>query len=545
MPIAVTLPPMVLLWPFIVAVVVYLWLRWGVWDAGTASPVSAAKHAKWVGVLGWMASSLQGAANAGTIAGEFPYNSSDTPGEIAALLSWPVLGCLLIHAIGQISYPGHKGTRRRASLSVRRLRDFAPRKLAWVTIGIFVSSASFIAWVAGLPAFPAVERLQTADGYPTRMGQPGRISGVELAACLGGALLVLAVGTVLALLLITRRRQLEGLTDTDNRLLRSIAMNRLLRTVATVASGLAAIAGNFALNTPPGAPAPLGGINYAVVVNLVVLLVMWGWGPPRLEAEEAAANLAAAEAGPKIRPGHPAARLVASLGPLSAAAAALPLIFAWLLSGLIIEAKEANGVPFSPMMFVALSALAALGVIAAGEVLLGRNYAVADLPRGLPIKAISPALATTAVVACVLFLSVLATAASGEMLLGTGSAWIESSVCAGVVVAAVLQVLKSIRTRPGIRNAAGPDATFRRIAYVRTTRTLAAFFSAEAAVFLLFEQAAVTAGLRVSPSSFSGFSELLSGAGVFLAACAVFIALIPVRTAPRGRVLEVEMDSVP
>lgn len=545
MPIPFDLPTMVLLWPFFVTVVVYLWLRWGVWNAGVASPVSAARHTKWVGVLGWLVSSLQGAANAGTIAPGFPYNSSDTPGEIVALLSWPVLGVLLIQTIGQISYPGHKGTRRRASLSMRRIRNFLPRKLAFVTLGVFVFSACFIAWIAGLPSLPAVERIQTADGYPTQSGQPGRISGVDVAACLGGALLVLAVGTVLVLLLITRRRQLEGLSDTDNQRLRSIAMNRLLRTVATVASGLGAIAGNFAMNTPPGEPLQSFVINYHGILNLAVLLMMWGWAPPRLEAEEVVANLVAAEAGPKIRPLHPATRLVASLGPLLAAAAALPLIVAWLFSGLFIEAREVHGVPFSPMMFVALSALAVLGVIAAGEVLLTRNYTVAGLPRGVPVRAVSTALTTTAIVACVLLLSVLATTASGEMLLGTGSAWIEGSVCAGIVVAAVLRVLKSIRTRPGIRNAAGPDATYRTIAYVRTTRTLAAFFSAEAAVFLLFEQSAVTSGLRVSPASFPGFHELLSGAGVFLAVGTVFIALIPVRTSPRSRVLETEMDSVP
>lgn len=544
MPIAVTLPPMVLLWPFLLAVLVYLLLRWGVWTSGAASPVSAVKHARWVGILGWMASSLQGAANAGTIAPGFPYDSSDTPSEIAGLLSWPVLGCLLIHAIGQISYPGHKGTRRRASLSVRRLRDFVPRKLAWATIGVFVSSACFIAWIAGLPAFPAVERIQTADGYPTQSAQPGRISGMDLATCLGAALLVLAVGTVLVLLLITRRRQLEGLSDTDNRRLRSIAMNRLLRTVATVASGMGAIAGNFAINTPPGTTAPLGGMNYAVLVNLAVLLLMWAWRPPQLAHEEPADEKPAGKKDLKISNRHPAARFVDSLGPLLAAAATLPLMVGWLLLGLFIETRETHGVPFSPMVFVALSALAVIGVIAAGEVLLTRNYTGAGLPRGLPVRAVSPVLATTAVATCLLFLYILAVAASGEMVLGTGSAWIESSVCAGVVVAAVLQVLKSIRTRPGIRDASGPDAIYRSIAYVRIIRTLAAFFSAEAAVLLLFERAAVTSGLRVNPASLPGFHELLSGAGVFLAVCTVFIALIPVRTLPRSRVLETEMDSI-
>lgn len=58
-------------------------------------------------------------------------------------------------------------------------------------------------------------------------------------------------------------------------------MNRLLRTVATVASGLAAIAGNHAARTDPALGID-GWINPAGALNLAVLLLMLLWSPPRL-----------------------------------------------------------------------------------------------------------------------------------------------------------------------------------------------------------------------------------------------------------------------
>jgi hypothetical protein len=108
---------------------------------------------------------------------------------------------------------------------------------------------------------------------------------VELAMYLGGALLVLAVGTLAVLLLISRRPPVDGLTPGLDGVLRTIAMNRLLRTVATIASGLAAIAGNHAARPDPGSGIA-GWINPAGALNLAVLLVMLLWPPPKLAAQQ-------------------------------------------------------------------------------------------------------------------------------------------------------------------------------------------------------------------------------------------------------------------
>ena len=68
MPVQSNLPPLLLLGPLLAAVVVYVVLRWVIWAPRTGtSPASVSEHALWVGVIGWLASSLQGAMNVGII----------------------------------------------------------------------------------------------------------------------------------------------------------------------------------------------------------------------------------------------------------------------------------------------------------------------------------------------------------------------------------------------------------------------------------------------------------------------------------------------
>ena len=145
---------MALLGPLIAALGIYGLLRWVIWaPGGGTSPKSISDHALWVGVIGWLASTLQGAANAGIIPLNPQTPSLQQPADILETLAWPVAGCLGVHALGQLSYPGPRGPRRLATLSVRRVRDFLPRKLAWTTFGIFAASAASIAWAAMQPAY--------------------------------------------------------------------------------------------------------------------------------------------------------------------------------------------------------------------------------------------------------------------------------------------------------------------------------------------------------------------------------------------------------
>ncbi|MGO4804041.1 hypothetical protein AB4089_02830 [Arthrobacter sp. 2MCAF15] len=542
MPVQFYVPPMLLLGPAIAALLVYAVLRWVIWAPGTGTTAqSVSEHGLWVGVIGWLASSLQGAMTLGII----PANPSASSAGVSAVVSaeaiipalgWPVLGCLAVHALGQVSYPGPRRMRRQAVLSVRRIRDFLPRRLAVTTAAIFVSAAAAIARAATLPGFAAVapSTINHGDYSYNSGGGEGRIPGPEEAAWLGGALLVLAVGTWLVLWLIARRRQLESLDAADNAVLRSIAMNRLLRTVSTVAAGLAVIAGNFAARPDPS-QGPTSWTNYAGIAATAVLLVMWWWRPPRL----AAAGLGVRnrpEAGLAAGPRHPAVRLIASLGALLGLAAALPLVAGVFLTP-VVMAPASLGLA----VIVALMATAVLLAITGGELLLQRNYGSPEAPRRWPRQAASPALLTTAALALLVFLAVLGVTAAGPALPAEERDWVPAALLMTGTAAASVPALLVARRRQGVPGLpAGVDTALRAITVHRVVRTLAAALTAQAAVLLLTQSqvwAAVLGpdafGAGVPPAA--GFWWPATLAGSVLGGVAVVIAVIPVRMLARDR----------
>ena len=93
--------PMVLLWPFLLAAGLYVLLRWVISapDGGT-SRVTVSQHALWIGVIGWLASSLLPAGNAGILPAGNTSPILASPEAILPVLAWPILGCLGVHAIG-------------------------------------------------------------------------------------------------------------------------------------------------------------------------------------------------------------------------------------------------------------------------------------------------------------------------------------------------------------------------------------------------------------------------------------------------------------
>lgn len=514
-------PPMVALWPFLLAAGTYLVLRWVVWQpGGGASATTASQHAFWVGIMGWLVSSLQPAGNAGILPASPTASPPADPGSIISALAWPVLGCLAVHAIGQLSYPGPRLTRRLATLEVRRVRDFLPRPLAWTVLAIFAAAASQIGWVATLPGFAPVpygSSFDPVNGY-TRYGGDGRVPGLELASYLGPALLILAAGTWLVLELITRRRQLEPLTPHENDLLRTIAMNRLLRTVATIAAGLAAIAGNHAARPDPSV-ASGAWTNAAGAVGLAVLLVMWWWAPPKLPGERAADGLPASHESSAAT--QPATRLSVSLGAGLGLAALVPPVVALFIPG---------AVTGHPALVVAIAASAVLMVTAAGEVLMHRNHGTPDAPRIWPRQPVSPALLTTGITALTLLVAVAVITAVAEAALEVPPSW-WSTAWAGTA-AAVLAVLPlaAAKARHSIPPVVpGLDAALRAITVHRVVRALAACFTVQAGVLLLSAGFAVRQSIRLDPTPWAGFWEASGAVGALLAAAGVVIAVIPVR----------------
>ncbi|WP_242633226.1 hypothetical protein [Arthrobacter sp. S39] len=518
-------PPMVLLGPFLLAVGLYLLLRWVIRaPGGGATSVTVSQHSLWIGAIGWLASSLQSAGSAGILPAGSTSPPLATPSSILGALAWPILGCLAVHAIGQLSYPGPQLPRRLASLGIRRIRDFLPSTLAWTVLAIFVGSAVHIGWVATLHGYEAIPFSTLSEGNQgfRRIGGDGRIQGSILAACLGAGWLALALGTLLVLTLISRRRQLEALDAAENDLLRTIAMNRLLRTVATIAAGLAAIAGNFAARPDPSANVS-SWTNPAGLAAFVVLLVMWVWAPPKLPSAEAGgAGMRMAESPASA---HPATRLSVSLGAAMGLAPLVAAALGFFLAG--------AGLPWQPVILVTLMATAVLLVAAAGELLLHRNYGSPEVPRTWPRQAVSPALLTTAIAAVALLAVVLVVTAAGglklrEAGLDVSRSWV-AAVLATVAVAAIACLpVAAARVRRGIPTGVpGLDAALRAITVHRVVRTIAAYCLAQGGVLLMTAGDALPPLLGLPASTPTWQPAAVAGAA--LAAAGVVIAVIPVR----------------
>jgi hypothetical protein len=532
-------PPMVLLWPFLLAAGLYLVLRWVIRaPGGGTTALTVSQHALWIGVIGWLASSLQAAGQAGILPAGNGLPSLITPTSILGALAWPVLGCLAVHAVGQLSYPGPQRQRRSAVLEVRRVRDFLPRGLAWTVAAIFAGAALQIGYVAGLPAYDAVPygTLQEGpDGFRPAGGD-GRIQGWVLAACLGAAWLALALGTALVLKLISHRRQLEALDAGDNDVLRTIAMNRLLRTVATVAAGLGAVAGNFAARPDPAGNAA-GWTNTAGIAGLVVLLVMWAWAPPKLSSARSAGRMGVTTESPAGA--HPATRLTVSLGAAMGLAPVVVAALGLLVPGLLMPG---SAFPGQPAVLVALIAVAVLLVCAAGELLLQRNHVSPGMPKTWPRQVVSPAMLTTAIVAVVLLTTVTVLTAAGEGklreagVLGAGSnaagpsAWMISAAAKMAVMLFAILPVAAARTRGSIStDILGLDAALRAITVHRVVRTVAAYCTAQCGVLLMAQSMAWPPVLGMQPATWDATWQPAVFAGALLAATGVLIAVIPVK----------------
>ncbi|MDI2034603.1 hypothetical protein [Paenarthrobacter nitroguajacolicus] len=525
------LPPLLILGPAIGAVLVYLFLRVQVWSKPDAKSVES--HGLWVGIIGWMASSLQGAMNSGIIrADPTASNAPFTSEGLFSALAWPIAAALAAHALGQWSYPAPKAPRRYAELTVRRIRDFLPRKLAWVTALIFAYAAVAIATVATQPAYSAVlptPSPPSPEGTTvyTGHGQDGRIAGSELAGWLGSGLAVLAIGTWMVLLLIARRRQLETLDGEDNRALRAIAANRLLRTVATIAAGLASIAGNFSALPEPGATWQSSWFNVLGLVNMAVLLVMWWWRVPVLPSlliTRKATSGTALRADPRT---HGAAKLSVSLGAVLGVAGALPLLTLVFWFGFI--PVEGRGL-LAPAIVVSVSAALVLLTIAAGELLIARNHGAPEAPLQWPRQAVSKGLLTFTIVSAAVFaVTIVMTGTAQALQYGppTWPAYLLLTLGVGVVGAAAILAARRRRGLPEPEHSGGLDAALRAISMYRVVRTLAAFLLAQAAVMLL-------GNAEAWGTLFPAFNQLgpspVYMAGVVLAVAAVAAAVTPVRS---------------
>lgn len=511
-------PPLALLWPLVLAGGVYWLLSRVIRGSREGSPrASASRHAFLAGLVGWLASSLVPAANAGII--PLPHSAA-IPAAILPALAWPVLGCLAAHVLGQLSYPRRQSPPDTPCGPRRRIRDIVPRRLGWTVAAIFAGAAAHIAWMSTLPGFPSRAYESRPDGHGgfTTFGGEGRIPGQELAPYLGGALIVLAAGTLFVLALAARRPPLTGLTPREDHLLRVIAGNRLLRTVATVASGLGAIAGNHAARPDP-ATGTNSWANPAGALNLVVLVVMLLWRPPALPDQRPPRKSAQVTARPETM-------LAVSVGPAMGLAAFVPVPVAifvpWAVTG------HAD-------LVAAVSAAAVLAVVSLGELVMHRNHGWAGAPRHWPRQPVHPALMVALVAAAALQTVVIACVAGRQAELGVQAAWevtVWASAGTGLLSAVPLALARRRRSvAPGVP---GLDAALRAITVYRVARTLTAFFAAQAGVLLMSAGPTLGRPAAYGPGPWDAVWQGASGLGALLTATAVLIAVAPVSVIARG-----------
>ncbi len=365
-----------------VTAITYLILRLFVWSEPASKSLEyIRKHALWTGILAWALSSLAGAAHAGL----YDPTRIAVPGEQWTLLPWfaiiaPAVAVVGVNAIGQATWPAPKSAKRVAVLEFRRARDYVQRGLGWTVLGVFALSAGVLAFLFFVPGFISSQGVVVSPSGESIVSYQGRLPGYVLATALTVALLILSAGTLLVMRLIASRRSLEALTTDQNTTLRVIGMNRALRVSATVASGLAGIAGNYLAQ-----PAPDSGTtswtNWLGIVNAMVLIAMLLWKPPFLDTEmdDAGYNslfINGTSQDPAWRNGAGAARLTGTAGIVAPASAV-----AGLLLGLSLTQWFGWLGPLALALVFTL--LTHLGL----ELLLRRNYAP---PRKVVPSTVAP-----------------------------------------------------------------------------------------------------------------------------------------------------------
>ncbi|MFQ4148207.1 hypothetical protein AAGW05_05845 [Arthrobacter sp. LAPM80] len=88
-----------------------------------------------------------------------------------------MLAVIVIHALGQSTWPAPKSAKRVATVELRRVRDYVQAARGWSVLGIFLATAAVIPFVAMSHGFEAAsEPVHGSLGAWTS----GRIDGAPL-----------------------------------------------------------------------------------------------------------------------------------------------------------------------------------------------------------------------------------------------------------------------------------------------------------------------------------------------------------------------------
>lgn len=507
------------------ALVTYLVLRFFVWSRAKSSSLEhIRKHALWTGIIAWVLSSLVGANRAG-IYDPDKFDADDWSTVPWLALIAPIMAALAVHAIGQASWPTPKSEKRTAVMEFRRVRDYVEPALGWTVAGVFTLSACFVACLFFAPGFISANSVILGDYGQSIQTHHGRAPGYVPAIALSAALLVLVIGTLLVMRFIASRRSLESLTPGQNKTLRSIGMNRLLRVSATVASGLAVIAGNYLLQPHPDSTTT-SWVNWLAIVNVVVLIAMLGWKPPSLGPATDDAGYTAWQVHALSAPLTSTAGLAAEKLSNAATAAVLPAALLGVALGYAMRHY------FGLIGIVTMAAVFMLLAYLALELLLQRNYAKPGAPpRTVRVLLPWPMYLALAVAAAGLVLALLNS--HGVAASGGANSWdgldAPAAMCRVPAIAALTILVVAgvaawiVLSRPGLdKTPATLDRALRRRSLFRLARTLAGAWFAILGMLLIM--------VPVAPDPHPLVPRFESGVfGVLCNVIAALVAFYPMR----------------
>lgn len=293
----------------VLAVFAYAGLRFMARNPGSG-PAGAgiARHAGWISAIAFLLVISTGPNGAWLIDpasvfapdGTLLPGTSRHPGMIdGTRLATLVLGALapafvlvLIYVIGWHTWPKQAGPVRRATLQVRRVSDYLPRRLTWFFAACSLLSLSMAAAALARPGLPPQPAGPLFDAAGLEVGHtsgtdgllPGHVAGPYFLA----AIVLLIAATALLLVLAVRRPPLGALDAHGNDTLRRIWVNRLLRTGswAVLITGGASLNYIDTLVTDLGPTSPLHLLSIASNIGqgltLVAMAVLVPWAPPKL-----------------------------------------------------------------------------------------------------------------------------------------------------------------------------------------------------------------------------------------------------------------------
>ncbi|QXQ09314.1 hypothetical protein [Paeniglutamicibacter sp. Y32M11] len=261
------------------AALIYVLLRFFVAAPNATNTTEAiSRHAFWTALIAFLASGTSGLSNLWAIDPE-THTGIIVDGQPVLLMhaAAPGLWLTLVYILGQFTWPRHLKPVRSASLEVRSVKTLVPKFLAGLLLVCTVISTVAIIFAWNDPGAPHREGNDSSsqemsyngetddfgnpvddDGNPIDLDSTdaegnvpyissitGTRSGNEVGPYLMGGLALALLGSAGAAAVIVRRPPLDALDAGENSILRSVWINRLLRTASIVVAGFGAASASY------------------------------------------------------------------------------------------------------------------------------------------------------------------------------------------------------------------------------------------------------------------------------------------------------------